>query len=206
MAKAKSKTNNVELFPEEPPGHPADEAVSAWIKAMRLGDVEAAYYWMFLCLEELNVPLTRLARRLAIFGMEDIFDLETAAHLASLAMAVRFGMLDVNAVWQGCYWACKAPKFWECDEGREFERVVYDAWDEVKGGHLREMPSFAIDMHTKRGRERQKSGQPIDGRYSGDREGRAFMCEQHRRLGRLDPAEGMDALAGEAGQGNREGE
>lgn len=189
MAKGKRTKANGELFPEAPPGPAPDEAVSAWIKAMRLGDVEAAFYWLALMLEELEVPVGRLARRLGIFGVEDVFDLEVAARLAALALGVRFGMLDANGLWQGTWFACRARKFWESDEGREYEQLSWQALDAVKNGAARPVPSYALDMHTKRGRARRQEGLPVDGRYSGDRAGRAFMVEQYRRLGRLDPEE-----------------
>ncbi len=198
MAKVNRRKPNGELFPEAPPGPAPDEALSAWIKSMRLGDVEAAFYWLALMLEELEVPVGRLARRLGIFGVEDVFDLAVGARLAALALGLRFGMVDANALWQGTWWACRAKKFWEGDEGREYERLAWQALDEVKGGQLRPVPSYALDGHTKRGRARRQEGLPVDGRYSGDRHGRTFMVEQYLRLGRLDPSEGVSGSAGDA--------
>lgn len=191
------------LFPEmeskEPKGsysgYDRGVVVSAWIKEMRLGNVEATFYWLAVMLEA-NESRDFLARRCAIFAVEDVFDLSTAGHIASMAWAVNRRQMDDNAVWQMTYWLCKAPKFfqgerltWAPVSGEEYERLSWNAIDAVKRGEQRPIPSYAVDLHTRQGRELRQAGQPVDERYSGTRLGRTFMIEQYRRLGKLDPAE-----------------
>jgi replication-associated recombination protein RarA len=166
------------------------ELISAWIKEMRLGNVENAFYWLNVLLEG-GCNQWYIAKRLAIFAVEDCFDPQSIILGAAIFNGIAGKGFDSNALWQGTYWMCKAPKFWESEEGRvEYEATCWKVMDEYEKGVRREMSSYALDFHTKTGHELRKAGKSVDTRYSGNRWGRQFMCKQFAELGRLDPEVG----------------
>lgn len=176
-----------------------DEVISAFIKEMRLGDFDAASYW-------LNVMFTAkethwyIAKRLVIFAAEDAFDPQALQIAGALASVVTARMVDENWLWQTTYWMCKARKFWECSEGRDdFERTGCAAWEALKNGYHRKIPEYAIDSHTKRGRE-----DGIDERFSGTYTGRMAMMRMYERLGCLDKTDMEDLMMITTGDAGRE--
>lgn len=168
------------------------EVISAWIKEMRLGNVNEAFYWLNVMLEA-GESSEYIAKRLVIFSAEDAFDPQALQIGGAIAAASAANMLDSNWLWQGTYWMCKARKFWECPEGRdEYERTSHKVMDELAEGKRTEcsekkrpIPSYALDTHTRRGKAMARSGR-MDDRFSGTIEGRKKMMANFERNGKLD--------------------
>lgn len=164
------------------------EAVSAWLKCMRLGAVDEAFFWASVVFEKGGrALLPYMGRRLGEFGVEDAYGPE-AAHMGQVYEALcKAG--HWQAVWTGTEYMCRAPKWWESEEGRDFDRrwqeSLKKAKEAVASGQLR-YPSFALDVHTRMGQAVQRKYGEHDDRYSGTWEGRAFHSGQFLRLGHLD--------------------
>jgi replication-associated recombination protein RarA len=162
-----------------------DEAVSAWIKEMRLGNVKRALYWVTVMLEELECDQKYVLRRLAVFAFEDAMDRGFVQYVAGVlacndATKVRWAPGgDSNIPYVATVEACKCTKFWEVPEGRERERIWAEVEKRVAKGPPVEIPRYALDTHTKRGRK-----QP-DERFSGTDKGRMNMVEMYEQHGRL---------------------
>lgn len=193
-----SPTTNTTLptlfdLPEEPGQngrYARDEVVSIWIKAMRLGDIQAALYWTQVMVNELRIDMRYLFRRLAIFAFEDAYDPGFAQHVAAgmacaEASRSRFSPHgDSNIPYGLVEAACRAKKFWECPEGRERERL-WAAAEALYASRVEvDMPTYAIDMHTKAGRAMKDDA---DCRFSGDQHGRVNMCVRYEIFGSLRP-------------------
>jgi len=170
--------------------------VSAFIKSMRLGEVEDAFYW-FQVMQEAGESYYRIARTLINFAYEDCY--EDAAIMVSDAcwrsmMAQKQQGLTGNTPFWWIDRLCRAMKFWECEEGRARERAWWKVADEIKGkGCKRPIPPYALDRHSHSGWKLAKEGGRFDERFSGNRWGRLNMCAAFERDGKLDP-EGNPAL------------
>ena len=170
-----------------------DEVVSAWIKEMRIGNIENAFYWTRVILKDLNLGLRYVLRRLAIFAFEDAWGAEPAMYVAAAiecAGATRSKWSpegDGNIPLVLVEYMCRCKKFWEVEEGRRREAMYGKTREEFKDGEPREIPSYALDIHTREGRRR---GEDADCRFSGNYAGRAHMIRMFNALGKLDPAEG----------------
>ena len=170
-----------------------DEVVSAWIKEMRIGNIENAFYWTRVILKDLNLGLGYILRRLAIFAFEDAYGPEPAMFVAAAiacANATRSKWRpegDGNIPLVLVEYMCRCPKFWEVEEGRQREALFKKTREEFKNSPPREIPSYALDVHTKAGRRMRDEA---DCRFSGNFAGRAHMIRMFKALGKLDPNAG----------------
>ena len=173
-----------------------DEVVSAWIKEMRIGNIENAFYWTRVILKDLNLGLGYILRRLAIFAFEDAYGPEPAMFVAAAiacANATRSKWRpegDGNIPLVLVEYMCRCPKFWEVEEGRQREVLFKKTREEFHNDPPREIPPYALDKHTKAGRALGERG---DNRFSGHYEGRAMMIRMFEALGKLDPDAGKEA-------------
>lgn len=163
-----------------------DEAVSALIKSMRFGNFEEAAYW-FIVLQENNMSGKYLAKRLSIFAAEDCFEQEIIVLANSVYQMYLMEAGNDNMLWQVLYRCCKSKKFWEVDQGWEYELTINKTLRRFSRQGLVASPTWAIDKHTKRYFELQTQGKnnETDIRFSGDDFGRLFMIRMYQKYGRI---------------------
>lgn len=168
------------------------EAVSAWIKEMRLGNVEEAMYWCAVLLNVYDSNLGCIGRRLDIFAAEDAYGPE--AYQTGAAMAILCDKGCYEAAFFGTAYMCKANEWWEHKSGiREcFGRgdAEWKARVDKQEGKIK-APSYALDGHTRAG---MRKGDRMDDRFSGDWEGRIQTLAMYRQHGELSPDHGRPTL------------
>ncbi len=139
-------------------GYPFDEVTSALIKTLRRGHEQEALFWGLELLESFPGALWK---RLAIFAAEDVGLTDPNA------------IVVVNALW-ACYerirkvqqkgqsveedlgilgvlYLVRAPKSREADSAKNYMQ------DRRAAGYKAEVPPFALNSHTARGRELGKA-------------------------------------------------
>jgi len=172
-------------------GYREKDVVSSLIKSMRLGNVEDSFYW-FQVMQEAGESYYRLALTLITFAYEDCYEdaviMVSDACWRSMMAQKQRGMSGNTPFW----WIerlCRARKFWECEEGRERERIWWKVVDEIKNkGATRPIPPYACDGHSYTGWKMKREGKEFDERFSGTRWGRVNMCAMAERDGgKLDP-------------------
>lgn len=164
------------------------EVVSAFIKSMRFGDLEEASYWCTVLLEN-NISETYIAKRLAIFAAEDCFDSELMVLANSVYLMYEIKIGNSNMFWQVLYRCCKAKKFWEMSEGKEYEETINRAAKRYKTNGIEKIPRWAIDAHTRKYYELIENGRnkETDERFSGNDIGRLHMIKMHQKYRRISP-------------------
>ena len=92
-------------------------------------------------------------------------------------------------LWQLLYRCCKAKKFWESDEGQEYEIKAGEAIAKYKLTGVKPIPKWAVDKHTKLYYKLldENKESDTDLRFSGDDIGRLHMILMYRKYGRVSP-------------------
>lgn len=167
------------------------EVISALRKSIKLDDPEQAFYWLTVWLEfgGKSAPKS-VAKQLWIVANEDCDDPQIT--LRSFAV---YSMTSVVSETDALYFLtaamCKARKWWTHPDGQ-----LVDHWWSKALGDLkcepREIPSYALDRHTRRGWARHRSGLGFDDRFSGSDVGRMKTLWLYLRHGRLDPTDQVD--------------
>jgi len=130
-------------------GYRTDEVISALQKEIRRGHKEEAAYW---CLELLESEMDwRLWRRLRIIAVEDIDNPNAIIYVGQLER----GFYLTGKGLDGWLFAVRAV----VNLAEEMKNRTSDdllAWwmDQKKKGKKLEMPDYAIDQHTARGKKR----------------------------------------------------
>ncbi|MDD5306029.1 MAG: hypothetical protein PHU25_01790 [Deltaproteobacteria bacterium] len=163
--------------------YPLDEVVSALQKDIRRGKEKEAFYWAKIMIA--SGYDNYLWRRLMVIAAEDIgfHDKSVLPFVVACFQGNTIAMekskdskTDSNFIANAVLAMCRATKTREaCD----FDNMVSDMI--AKGTMKLEVPEYAVDMHTKRGREQ--------GKYIGDR-GDAFFETEGRKLFPEAPVEG----------------
>jgi len=98
------------------------EYVSAWIKALRLGRLEDAFYWMHVVIEQLGEWY--MARRMVIFAGEDCWDPHAIPLATALMTLVEKKTPDIcnHFNYVNAYF-CTCPKFWNTPGGIDMYRI-----------------------------------------------------------------------------------
>jgi replication-associated recombination protein RarA len=135
--------------------HSLDEVISALQKDIRRGNEEQALYW---CLELLPRYEAYLWRRLLVICNEDIGIANPQILVQLPVLRAQFfefreqgkdgtcRLIMANAI----LLMCRSPKARTADH---FQRVVTQQWmEERQSGMQREMPDYALDKHTRRGK------------------------------------------------------
>jgi len=137
-------------------GYNFDEVTSALQKTIRLGAEDEAIFW---ALELYNVAMYYVWKRLEVIAAEDI-------GLADVDVVVKVSQL--HAGWElakkTSWWVsphqltlavilmCRAPKSTEVEDHQSY------VMERMKQGWKLEMPDYAVDGHTKRGRVMGRGG------------------------------------------------
>jgi replication-associated recombination protein RarA len=130
-----------------------DEVTSALQKEIRRGDEEAAVYWAMILYS--SSP-QYLWKRLMVTAAEDIglADPETVHRVYTLALGWKMSKesswyVSPHSATMAVVLLCRAPKSTEIED---FQSYTLEA---IKQGVKREMPQYAIDGHTKQGKEKK---------------------------------------------------
>lgn len=174
--------------------YPYFEVISAFRKSIKIDDPEQAFYWLTVLLEfgGKSAPKSA-AKQLWIVANEDCDD----PQITLRAFAV-YSMASVVSETDALYFLtaamCRARKWWAWPDGQ-----LVDFWWSKALGDLkrepREIPSYALDRHCRRGWQRYRSGLGFDDRFSGSDVGRMKTLWLYLRHGRLDPADQVDEAA-----------
>ena len=169
-------------------GYELFEVISALRKTIKLADVEAAIYWATVILTFGGKGGPRLlTRQLWIMAAEDIDD--QAVVMRAFAVYQMAGTVsETDHLIYLIAQMCEARKWWETEEGREVDRLWIKAQGDLKDpARRREIPPFALDRHTRRGWDNQRSGVGFDDRFSGTWLGRAKTMYLFQRDGEIGP-------------------
>ncbi len=167
------------------------EVLSAFRKSVKLDRPEEAIYWLTVLLEfgGKSAPKTA-AKQLWIMAAEDVDD--PALVLRAFAVYSMAGAVpETDHLYFLTAAMCKARKWWEWPDGQLVDFWWSKALGDLKRGP-REIPSYALDRHTRRGWARHRSGLGFDDRFSGSDVGRMKTLWLYLRRGRLDPADQVD--------------
>lgn len=147
------------------------EVVSALRKEIKLGRLEQALYWLTVMLDLGDGSASHrsyIARQLWIVAGEDIYD----QNIVLQAYAV-FQMTNVCYETDHLYnlvsHMVKAPKIHNTEDGIAMDTLWGKAQGQIRRGEFREMPSYAVDRHTYRGKSMRNK---TDERFSGTTYGR----------------------------------
>lgn len=161
------------------------EVVSALRKCIKLGMVEDAIYWANVTLTGSPSGQKIVAKQLWIMAAEDIYD--EAVVLRAFAVYQMAGKVDeTDHIFFLVARMARAPKWWEEPLGVEVDYLWSKAVGDLKK-RPKEIPPFALDLHTAKGAIAKKHGRAYDDRFSGTDEGRQKTKYLWDRDGRLDP-------------------
>lgn len=166
--------------------------ISAWIKAMRLGDEPQAMYWLSV-LQEKGVELPYLGERIFIFAVDDAWSPDAFTVGMGVWQCLRVRRMEWTAVTWGTSYMCRVTKWWETEDGRRANKIRYDAHMKRRkqidaGIAVDPLPSYALDRHTGYGKSQAIKGIDIDERFSGAMTGRLHMAAMFVHHGSLDPS------------------
>jgi len=132
-------------------GYSFDEVTSALQKEIRLGNEENAFYW---ALELYEVAYYYVWKRLLIIASEDVGMAAPGVVQQVIALSQGWEMakktsfyVDPQSVVMAVMLLCRSPKSTEVDDAKNL------ILNRMKRGVRLEMPGYALDAHTKRGRE-----------------------------------------------------
>lgn len=177
-----------------PPLGPYDnrEVVSALRKSVKMARTEEAIWWLTVALECSNHSgghLKYLGRQLWIMAGEDMFDQQIV--LQAYAVYQMIGTCnETDHMYQLVYRMCEAEKVHE-SAGAEMDRMWGEAQGKMRNGQWRQVPSYAVDRHTYRGKSMMYRGERTDERFSGTDFGRMATRFLWRANGSLDPEAGL---------------
>lgn len=166
------------------------ETVSALRKCIKLGMVEDSIYWANVILTYHQSGQKVVAKQLWIMAAEDIFD--EAVVLRAFAVYQMAGKVsETDHIFFLVARMARAVKWWEEPLGAEVDYLWSKAVGNLKKGP-KEIPSFALDLHTAKGAVAKKQGRAYDDRFSGTDIGRQKTKYLWDRDNRLDPDEYPD--------------
>ena len=169
------------------------EVVSTLRKEIKLGNKENACYWTALILNQGGRGgRGYLLRQLWIMCAEDLWSTECSNYCASITqMEKDFYLKETDHFYGLVCRMCDAPKFWETLEGRQMDYF----WAKAEGQlekQSKEIPSYGLDQHTRRGLAIKKQTGKLDDRFSGSDIGRQKTVYLYKRDGFLSPEKDVD--------------
>lgn len=171
------------------------EVLSALRKSVVLADVDGAVYWAHVILTHGGQGSQRLlAKQCWIIAAEVVDD--PLAVVRARAVYDAAGLVpETDHLFGLVGMLCESLKWWETARGRAVEEAWSRAIGDLKDpARRREIPSYALDRHTRRGWERFKQTGRWDDRFSGDDRGRQKTLHLFDRDGSLSADAPLDDL------------
>lgn len=166
------------------------ETVSALRKCIKIGHVEDSIYWANVILTYHASGQKVVAKQLWIMACEDIYD--EAVVLRAFAVYQMAGKVqETDHLFFLVARMCRATKWWQEPLGVEVDYLWSKATGDLKK-RPKEIPPFALDLHTAKGAIAKKQGRAYDDRFSGTDIGRQKTKYLYERDDRLDPDEYPD--------------
>lgn len=132
--------------------YPSDQVISALQKEIRRGNFENAVFYTLEMLESGDKFITKFWERMVVIVVEDISDNNCIIQIKSLK-DIYFDLQNTKSGDKNMQ-AIKAVKIL-CEAKKD--RIVSEIYDYMKirrkQGYKIEIPKYAIDMHTKKGKE-----------------------------------------------------
>ena len=140
-----------------PGGYPISECISALQKEIRRGEIEGACYWAWEIVHTDKGGETWLWRRLAIISMEDvgpdpthfgmIADLRALKEMYYESTRLKNRAMQVHTLYYAVAMLAMAPR-----KNRMVEALLANTTFKQNPFQKREVPDYALDSHTGRGR------------------------------------------------------
>ena len=166
------------------------ETISALRKCIKLGNVEDSIYWTHVVLTCHKSGARIVAKQLWIMACEDIFD--EAVVLRAFAVYQMAGKVDeTDHIFFLVARMARAKKWWEEPLGVEVDYLWAKATGDLKN-RPKEIPPFALDLHTAKGAIAKKRGLAFDDRFSGTDAGRQQTKYMYDRDGFISPDSYLD--------------
>jgi len=166
------------------------EVESTYIKSIRLGKVEEAIYWLEVMLQSDSTPVN-IAKMLLIESQESGLGISPAVYAETIFNIQTYTNGNVlEALFQLTVYLCTCKKWWEDEIMREYFRTWISIKKDVEkvGKRIhppKQIPKYALDNHTRKGKLRASMGESIDDRFSGTEEGMLYMSKLYEKYGRL---------------------
>lgn len=167
-----------------PFGYDRSDVVSAFIKSMRLGNVEDALYWLRV-MRKANEEKNYIVRRLICFAGEDAFGPESLSIASHLVNTHGWEGGDWNLIEQACVHLTKCVKWWESEFGVSWKKAEMKNERLLKLGKFKPIPRYAMDSHCKSGWTLGDQGEYMENRMSGDGNGIAKRIDSFERHGKF---------------------
>ena len=136
-------------------GYPADQVISALQKEIRRGNIENACFFGLELLESEDIFIDKFWERMSVIVVEDISDNEAICQINVLKNT--FYELKTSKIWDRHMQAIKAIKILCQAKKDRFVSEIYDYLKlKRKEGLKINIPDYALDMHTKIGKEKQR--------------------------------------------------
>jgi replication-associated recombination protein RarA len=159
------------------------ETISALRKCIKIGNVEDSIYWAHVILTYHKSGARIIAKQLWIMASEDIFN--EAVVLRAFAVYQMAGKVEeTDHIFFLVARMARSTKWWEEPLGVEVDYLWAKATGDLKK-RPKEIPPFALDLHTAKGAIAKKHGRAYDDRYSGTDAGRQktkWLWDKHGRL------------------------
>ncbi len=162
------------------------EVLSALRKEIVLADLDGAIYWSNVILTHGGKGSKRLLARQCWIIAAEVVDDPLAVVRAHAVFQMADQVAETDHLMHLVAILCDSVKWWESRRGR----AVEDAWNRAIGDlkdpqRRREVPSYALDRHTRRGWEEFRRTGRWDDRFSGDDRGRQKTLHLWERDGQI---------------------
>ncbi len=154
-AHIEKKTNgNIDWGSSESPlGYALDEVMSALIKEIRRSSAGAAVYWAHEMMTSGKIAECFMWKWLGIFAVEDMHDSAAATYVESVRSMCFSREFVMTTKQRHILAACVVIHLAEAHKNREATNFYQQVLEEKDAGTRLEMPDYALDMHTQRGRK-----------------------------------------------------
>jgi hypothetical protein len=169
--------------------YPLHEVISALRKCVKLRLLDDSIYWLTVLLERGPAYAAKMAaKQLVIVASEDICDESVMIRALAVHQTVQV-VSETDSLYFLVARMCDedVARWWETEAGRHVDELwARSRGDVADAARQREIPSYALDRHTRRGWAIKAEQGHFDDRFSGDWLGRAKTSYMFQRDGFLD--------------------
>jgi|GEM_PF-3519141 len=168
-------------------GYDGREVLSALRKSVVLADLDGAIYWANVVLTHGGQHAQRLLSKQCWIIAAEVVDDPMVVMRAGAVHQLAGQVPETDHLFFLIAQMCRAPKWWESEDGREVDRLWSKAIGDLKDpDRRREIPEYALDRHTRRGWEVKRERGWFDDRFSGTDLGRQKTAHMFARDGFID--------------------